>query len=288
MRPSAPDFFVLQPPREVPLPSSRSVDEALTQMAIAEAEALAPAQRLEEDEYRAAMAPIGRSSDRLVAAAAFGRWADDLVAAHPFERRPAHDHVAAAPFARATEDLALPGRSPHPSVVDDALVFVPRSVPVGPSQEPAPPRYASRVVAAVLAAAAGFALASGLGKRATPRLQPSLAPVRTAATAASTAAKDAAPAPGQPLRRESGTLREAPLTVRVAATAAPAAPVPSTGVLNTPESAHGHRVFVDGRCRGGAGDPIRLPCGPHEVRVGSAGRKQQVVVPCGGEIDVSR
>jgi tetratricopeptide (TPR) repeat protein len=260
MRPRAPDFFVLQPPREIPLPSARSVDEAMTRLVGVGAET-----PLSRD------APGGFWGARA--------WGVDAIAEA--------EALAPAELLLGDEDdegvlPQLPQRAPHPSLVDDALVFVPRSVPVGPPQESARPWYASRVVAAVLAAAAGFALATGLGKRATPRFASSVAPVRTAPPAPATAA---AAATAQPLRRESGTLREAPLTVRVAATEAP---VPSTGVLNTPESARGHRVFVDGRCRGGAGDPIKLPCGPHEVRVGSAGRKQQVVVPCGGEIDVPR
>jgi len=178
----------------------------------------------------------------------------------------------------AEELLAPPSQ---PSLVDAQLAFIPRSVPAGLPREVRLPWFASHLVAAVLAAAAGFALAQGLARRSTPR-SASLPQVR----------------PPAPRHHESGTLREAPAELRtIASEDAGAVPGSSrsnpgtdiaalTGLLRTPESARGHRVFVDGRVRGGAGDPIRLPCGPHEVRVGSAGRKQQIRLPCGGEIDV--
>jgi hypothetical protein len=57
------------------------------------------------------------------------------------------------------------------------------------------------------------------------------------------------------------------------------------GELRTPASAKGHRIFVDGRVRGTGGEVLRLRCGPHDVQVGSAGRKRRIVVPCGGSVD---
>ena len=66
---------------------------------------------------------------------------------------------------------------------------------------------------------------------------------------------------------------------------APAAPAPSasSGELVTPALADSHRVFVDGRVLGVSGDRIRVPCGPHVVQIGSRGRPQSLVVPCGGQ-----
>jgi len=61
-----------------------------------------------------------------------------------------------------------------------------------------------------------------------------------------------------------------------------------TGLLHTPSSTWNHRVFVDGLVRGNGGDVIRVTCGRHWVRVGSAGRVQSVDVPCGGSIAVDR
>jgi serine/threonine protein kinase len=63
------------------------------------------------------------------------------------------------------------------------------------------------------------------------------------------------------------------------------APSPaSSGDLLTPALADSHRVFVDGRVLGVSGDRIRLPCGLHHVQIGSRGRLQSVVVPCGGQV----
>jgi hypothetical protein len=65
-------------------------------------------------------------------------------------------------------------------------------------------------------------------------------------------------------------------------TAGPSA-TPSTGVLNPPATAAGHRVFVDGRQVGEGTDPIVVPCGRHAVRIGSGGKDVTLDIPCGGE-----
>jgi hypothetical protein len=169
---------------------------------------------------------------------------------------------------KPAEDNEEP-RPKQASLVDAELAFVPRSIPVGALLPPARGALAN-VLTAVLAAAAGFALVFALDRR-PPSRPPVLAP---------------SPLPTAPSPLvESAKLRTAPPTTRDDLAPAPAA---TGGVLRTPESARGHRVFVDGRLRCGAGDPIRLPCGMHEVQVGSAGRKQHVVIPCGGEIEVDR
>ncbi len=74
--------------------------------------------------------------------------------------------------------------------------------------------------------------------------------------------------------------------------APPAASTPSpastTGEIVTPASAHGHRVWVDGRiATWSSGTTLRVPCGTHVVRVGSAGESTSIVVPCGGTISVA-
>jgi hypothetical protein len=61
-----------------------------------------------------------------------------------------------------------------------------------------------------------------------------------------------------------------------------------TGLLDTPSAMWNHRVFVDGLTRGAGGDVIRLRCGRHTVRLGSAGRVQSVDVPCGGTVAITR
>jgi serine/threonine-protein kinase len=60
----------------------------------------------------------------------------------------------------------------------------------------------------------------------------------------------------------------------------------SSGSLVTPSLGVSHRVFVDGRVVGETGQTFPVPCGPRLVRIGSAGRDQHVLVPCGGEIAV--
>ena len=60
------------------------------------------------------------------------------------------------------------------------------------------------------------------------------------------------------------------------------------GEIQPPDSAAGHRIFLDGRVVGEGTAPIRVPCGQHSVRVGSAGRLQNVDVPCGQSVAVDR
>jgi serine/threonine protein kinase len=62
---------------------------------------------------------------------------------------------------------------------------------------------------------------------------------------------------------------------------------PATGALLTPASARKHRVWIDGQLAAWAsGGVIHLSCGPHVVRIGSAGTSQSIHVPCGGEVVV--
>ncbi len=63
----------------------------------------------------------------------------------------------------------------------------------------------------------------------------------------------------------------------------PAPPGAASGDLVTPALVDSHRVFVDGRVLGVSGDRIRIPCGLHLVQIGSRGRPQSLVVPCGGQ-----
>jgi hypothetical protein len=75
--------------------------------------------------------------------------------------------------------------------------------------------------------------------------------------------------------------------------AAPSATEPTATGLDTtsgqilpPASAAGHRIFVDGKVASEGTDPIRVHCGSHMVRVGSAGDERKVDVPCGGSVKV--
>ncbi|HSO35884.1 MAG TPA: hypothetical protein VLT33_25315, partial [Labilithrix sp.] len=59
------------------------------------------------------------------------------------------------------------------------------------------------------------------------------------------------------------------------------------GVLLMPASADSHRVYVDGRLAGVPPPPIVVGCGRHVVKIGSQGREQNVVVPCGGSVSLA-
>jgi serine/threonine-protein kinase len=61
-----------------------------------------------------------------------------------------------------------------------------------------------------------------------------------------------------------------------------------TGELQFPRSAAGHRIFIDGHVAGDGKEVIRVACGEHSLRIGSAGRVQQVDVPCGSTLIVTR
>jgi hypothetical protein len=60
------------------------------------------------------------------------------------------------------------------------------------------------------------------------------------------------------------------------------------GELQMPASADGHRIFVDGRTVSEGTAPVRVHCGPHEVRIGSAGRLQNLNIPCGSPLALTR
>lgn len=87
-------------------------------------------------------------------------------------------------------------------------------------------------------------------------------------------------------------VRRAPVVV---AAPAPPPPVPipkpiappDRGYLRTPVAARAHRIFVDGRFACVGGESVLIRCGVHEVKVGSAGKKQRIDVPCGGEVAVA-
>jgi serine/threonine-protein kinase len=101
---------------------------------------------------------------------------------------------------------------------------------------------------------------------------------------------------------ESATAEPPPPPV-AASTTAPAQPPPSAssapsessapsdipgdvGELVFPAYAAGHRIYFDGRVVGDGASPIRVACGRHTLRIGSAGRTQSVDVPCGEQLEL--
>ncbi len=70
----------------------------------------------------------------------------------------------------------------------------------------------------------------------------------------------------------------------VAPRAAPR-PASTLGTIIAPAAARHHRIWVDGEVAvWSAGSALSVPCGPHVVRIGSAGASQSVDVPCGGRV----
>jgi eukaryotic-like serine/threonine-protein kinase len=104
------------------------------------------------------------------------------------------------------------------------------------------------------------------------------APPSVANPAASSPATQAAPAP-VPVPVPDPTARPAGSD--------PAAAAAGTGTILTKASAAGHRIFVDDRVVGNSPDPVDVRCGPHNVRIGSAGTPRDVEIPCGGSIVVN-
>ena len=55
------------------------------------------------------------------------------------------------------------------------------------------------------------------------------------------------------------------------------------GIIVLPASAAKHRVFVDGRLVEVKNSRASVPCGSHEVRIGSSGMERKLDIACGGE-----
>jgi hypothetical protein len=51
-----------------------------------------------------------------------------------------------------------------------------------------------------------------------------------------------------------------------------------------PSEAKGHRVFIDGRLTPAGPPPLKVKCGKHVVKIGSASKARPVSLPCGGEL----
>jgi eukaryotic-like serine/threonine-protein kinase len=145
----------------------------------------------------------------------------------------------------------------------------------------------------VLAVCGGLAMATVVGVF-VARSEGSSAPgaVVVATPAASSAASSPSPV-ADPLAAAARLASTSPSVEPASSSPAPPAPEPSAvpsdhGELRFPPYAAGHRIFVDGRVVGDGAQPATVRCGTHEVRIGSAGAPQQVDVPCGGSITLSR
>jgi hypothetical protein len=62
----------------------------------------------------------------------------------------------------------------------------------------------------------------------------------------------------------------------------------TTGTVELAPWTKGHRIYLDGHVIGEGPGPLRVSCGPHVIRLGSAGRELSALVPCGGVVRVGR
>lgn len=82
-------------------------------------------------------------------------------------------------------------------------------------------------------------------------------------------------------------LRAAALIEVPALAMPPVSPAPSPGTGTIIPTVKGHRLYVDGKLVGDSAGPRTVECGPHAIKLGSAGLSKTIAVPCGGEISVS-
>ena len=107
---------------------------------------------------------------------------------------------------------------------------------------------------------------------------------------AETPATDAAVATAEPPASAAPTASVAPSSSAAPpASSAPSGPrvPPDMGVIITKGAIPHRRIFVDEKTVGQTPQSVTVKCGQRVVRLGSAGKRQTVDVPCGGEIVVS-
>ena len=154
--------------------------------------------------------------------------------------------------------------------------------------EPAPARRRSLLP---IAASAGAVIALAIVAMVVLGRSSDSSPASAAVAAAPAASRPAEPA--VPITPPAATSAPVPSvapesTAPVPSGAAPAQTPPDQGQLVFPPSAAGHRIFLDGRVVGDGAQPAVVPCGPHDVKIGSAGTPQRVDVPCGGSLTLTR
>ncbi len=123
------------------------------------------------------------------------------------------------------------------------------------------------------------------------RAQRARADVAPSAAHAPTASpKDAPLAPPAPPEPALVTTPVIAASSRVAPTAPSAPPVPfvpgNKGDIVPPKGAAGHRIYVDGAVVGEGTATLRVDCGEHRLRIGSAGKDYLLRVPCGETIEL--
>lgn len=92
-------------------------------------------------------------------------------------------------------------------------------------------------------------------------------------------------APAQPVAVPAVAPPSAPISEAVDDSASHAAPA-ADGTIVLPQEAADHRVYVDGKVVAVKGSRAVVPCGVHEIRIGSHGASRKLDVACGGETTV--
>lgn len=57
-------------------------------------------------------------------------------------------------------------------------------------------------------------------------------------------------------------------------------------LVTLPESARGHRIYVDGRVMTVGAEPIKVKCGMHTIKIGSSGKPRSIELPCGRDLTI--
>ncbi|MBS2020252.1 MAG: hypothetical protein JST00_45755 [Deltaproteobacteria bacterium] len=96
----------------------------------------------------------------------------------------------------------------------------------------------------------------------------------SAASSASVTSPAASPAASTP----------APPTVSIDALQPKGGIHPKTTLVVFPESARGHRIWVDGTMVTASEKPTMLKCGHRKIQIGSAGKLRKIDLPCGKQI----
>lgn len=194
---------------------------------------------------------------------------------------------------------------PIPARVDSDLDAAPIFEVTEEAKPASPLRTAMVLIGGVAAGCAvTFALMRGHGAtaRAAVDTQDMAAPIEAPAAANTPPAMQGEPAAMQPSPAqpdvttpptEATATNTAPAATNTAPTAtntataatntASAAAASTEGVIVLPESADGHRVYVDRKVVQVKDSRATVSCGTHEVRIGSSGTAQTIDIACGGE-----
>lgn len=148
------------------------------------------------------------------------------------------------------------------------------------------------VLLLVLGVGAGTSIAVAVHNGTYARLRDSAKSIAARARSKPAAAAPAAAAPAAPpaVAAPNPVADPAPPPVpTVAVSSLPQSEIPADSAIVTfPSSAQGHRVFFDGRVLAVTGEPMKLRCGRHLIRIGGAGKARVIDLACGREVALGK